>query len=327
MPFAAWDLSFILALGPKDRAQGQRVCPMDSTLSGFLTRFPQMDDGALRDVKKVIDEGFRNFTREYGGTIEALFEPLRLFMIQTEKLMISAPWALVFVAILALAWFASKSWKITLGTGLTLLAIGWLGMWEDTMKTISMIFVCTLISIAVGIPIGIAMARWNRVQAVVNPVLDVMQTMPSFVYLIPVVMLLGIGRVPGVIAVVIYAMPPIIRLTNLGIRLVDKDMLEAADAFGSSGWQKLRNVQLPLALPTIMAGINQTIMMALAMVVIASMIGVQGLGQPVLRAISNQYFTLGIFNGFAIVGIAIIFDRVSQAFGKRLQKQSEVVHG
>jgi glycine betaine/proline transport system permease protein len=154
-----------------------------------------------------------------------------------------------------------------------------------------------------------------------------MQTMPSFVYLIPVVMLLGIGKVPGLIAVVIYAIPPMIRLTDLGIRLVDKDVLEAADAFGTSSSQKLLKVQLPLALPTIMAGINQTIMMALAMVVVASMIGVQGLGQPVLKAIANQYFTLGIFNGLAIVGIAIIFDRVSQAYGKRLQKHREIVHG
>jgi glycine betaine/proline transport system permease protein len=154
-----------------------------------------------------------------------------------------------------------------------------------------------------------------------------MQTMPSFVYLIPVVMLLGIGRVPGLIAVVIYAIPPVIRFTNLGIRLVDKDLLEAADAFGSSIWQKMTKVQLPLALPTIMAGVNQTIMLSLAMVVIASMIGVQGLGQPVLKAISNQYFTMGVLNGLAIVGIAIIFDRVSQAYGKRLQKHLEVVHG
>jgi glycine betaine/proline transport system permease protein len=151
--------------------------------------------------------------------------------------------------------------------------------------------------------------------------------MPAFVYLIPVVMLLGIGKVPGLISVIIYAIPPIIRLTNLGIRLVDKDILEAGDAFGASSWQRLMKIQMPLALPTIMAGINQTIMMALSMVVVASMIGVQGLGQPVLKAIANQYFTLGIFNGLAIVGIAIIFDRASQAYGKRLQKHSEVVHG
>ncbi|MDP3134648.1 MAG: ABC transporter permease subunit, partial [Burkholderiaceae bacterium] len=166
-----------------------------------------------------------------------------------------------------------------------------------------------------------------RLQKLISPTLDVMQTMPSFVYLIPVVMLLGIGRVPGLIAVVIYAIPPVIRFTNLGIRLVDKDLLEAADAFGSSAWQKMRQVQIPLSLPTIMAGVNQTIMLSLAMVVIASMIGVQGLGQPVLKAISNQYFTMGMLNGLAIVGIAILLDRVSQAYGKRLQKHLEVVHG
>jgi len=293
----------------------------------FLNKFPQMDDTLLRDLKKAIDESFRGFTRAYGDALEAFFEPLRLFLVYAERFMTNTPWIVVFLLIMAIAWFGSRNWKIVVGAAVTLLLIGYFGMWEDTMKTISMIFVCTVISIAIGIPLGIAMARWNRMQSIINPILDVMQTMPSFVYLIPVVMLLGIGKVPGLIAVVIYAMPPIIRLTNLGIRLVDADMLEAADAFGSNGWQKLTKVQLPLALPTIMAGINQTIMMALAMVVIASMIGVQGLGQPVLRAISNQYFTLGMFNGFAIVGIAIIFDRVSQAFGKRLQKHTEVVHG
>jgi glycine betaine/proline transport system permease protein len=233
----------------------------------------------------------------------------------------------VLLAFAAIAWFASRSWKITVGVIVTLLLIGYFGMWEDSMRTIAMTVVATLLAIVVGIPIGIAMARSNRVQSIFNPILDVMQTMPSFVYLIPVVMLLGIGRVPGLIAVMIYAIPPIIRLTNLGIRLVDRDVLEAADAFGSSNWQRLKNVQMPLALPTIMAGVNQTIMMALAMVVVASMIGVQGLGLPVLKAISNQYFTLGIFNGLAIVGIAIIFDRTSQAYGKRLQKHLETVHG
>jgi len=139
-------------------------------------------------------------------------------------------------------------------------------------------------------------------------------------------MLLGIGRVPGFIAVVIYALPPTIRLTDLGIRLVDTEVLEAADAYGCSRWQKLMKVQLPLALPTIMAGINQTIMMALGMVVIASMIGVQGLGLNVLQAIANQYFTQGIFSGFAIVGIGIIFDRISQAYGARLQKHRGEAH-
>ena len=293
----------------------------------WLYSFPHMNDGALRDLKKAIDEGFRAFTRAYGGAIESFFEPLQWFLIYSERFMTKTPWPIIMVLIAAIAWFASRNWRIVAGAMVTLLLVGYFDMWDDTMKTISMIFVCTVLSIAIGIPIGIAMSRSDRMQNIVNPVLDVMQTMPSFVYLIPVVMLLGIGKVPGLIAVVIYAIPPMIRLTNLGIRLVDADVLEAADAFGSSSWQKLKNVQMPLALPTIMAGVNQTIMMALAMVVIASMIGVQGLGQPVLKAISHQYFTLGIFNGMAIVGIAIIFDRVSQAYGKRLQKYREIVHG
>jgi glycine betaine/proline transport system permease protein len=289
--------------------------------------FPHMDDETLRTLRRIIDDGFRTFTRTYGSIIESFFEPLRYFLIESERLMLNAPWPVVILVIAGIAWFASRRWTIVAGSVVTLLAIGYFDMWEDTMRTISMIFVCTVLAIAVGIPIGILMSRSDRMQSLVNPVLDVMQTMPSFVYLIPVVMLLGIGRVPGVIAVVIYAIPPVIRLTNLGIRLVDRDVLEAADAFGSSSWQKLKNVQMPLALPTIMAGINQTIMMALAMVVIASMIGVQGLGQPVLRAINNQYFTMGVFNGLAIVGIAIIFDRISQAYGHRLQRHREVVHG
>ena len=169
------------------------------------------------------------------------------------------------------------------------------------------------------LPIGILMSRSDRAQAIVTPILDIMQTIPSFVYLIPVVMLLGIGKVPGLISVIIYAIPPMIRLTNLGIRLVDKEVLEAADAFGASPWQKLTQVQIPLALPNIFAGVNQTIMMSLSMVVIASMIGVTGLGQPVLKAISNQYLAMGLFNGLAIVALAIIFDRISQSYGKRLQ--------
>ena len=293
----------------------------------WLTTFPHMDDASLTALKKAIDEGFRGFTRAYGDAIGSFFDPLQYFLIQAEKIMMGTPWPVVLVVVAAIAWFASRSLPIVLGSIVTLLLIGYFGMWEDTMRTISMIVVCTILAIVIGIPIGIAMARSRHVENVVRPILDVMQTMPSFVYLIPVVMLLGIGKVPGLIAVVIYAIPPIIRLTSLGIKLVDPDVLEAADAFGSSNMQKLRNVQLPLAIPTIMAGVNQTIMAALSMVVIASMIGVQGLGQPVLKAIANQYFTLGVFNGLAIVGIAIVFDRVSQAFGRRLQKHREVVHG
>lgn len=292
-----------------------------------LTDFPALSTETLSELRQTVDGAFRGFTREHGQFIEGLFNPLRDLLLVSERLLTQSPWPLVVGGVALLAWLASRSLKIVVGSVITLMLIGWFGMWEDTMKTISMIFVCTVIALVVGLPLGIAMSRWDRLQRWVNPTLDVMQTMPSFVYLIPVVMLLGIGRVPGLIAVVIYAIPPVIRFTNLGIRLVDKDLLEAADAFGSSAWQRMRQVQLPLALPTIMAGVNQTIMLSLAMVVIASMIGVQGLGQPVLKAISNQYFTMGVLNGLAIVGIAIIFDRVSQAYGKRLQRHLEVVHG
>lgn len=293
----------------------------------WLDTFPALGPDTLSALRRAIDGSFRAFTRTWGEPLERLFDPLRDFLLLSERLLTQSPWPLVIGVIAAVAWLASRSWRIVIGTVGTLLAIGVFGMWDDTMKTVAMIFVCTVVAIVAGMPIGIGMSRSDRMQRFVNPVLDVMQTMPSFVYLIPVVMLLGIGRVPGLIAVVIYAIPPVIRFTNLGIRLVDKDLLEAADAFGSSGWQRLRQVQLPLALPTIMAGVNQTIMLSLAMVVIASMIGVQGLGQPVLKAIANQYFTMGLFNGLAIVGIAIIFDRVSQAYGKRLQRHLEVQHG
>ncbi|WP_323010499.1 proline/glycine betaine ABC transporter permease [Paracoccus sp. (in: a-proteobacteria)] len=288
-----------------------------------LIRFPEMSRGNLRAMRQTIDGAFRDFTRAWGDTLEAMFEPLQKLLTFIENLLLRSPWVLV-LAVLALGiWLLSRSWKIALGSVLALLVVGYFGMWEDTMRTIAMVAVCTLIAVVVGIPIGVFMAQSNRMNAMVTPILDMMQTMPSFVYLIPVVMIFGLGKVPGVIAVVIYAIPPVIRLTNLGIRQVAPDVLEAAEAFGSSSWQKLRDVQLPLALPTIMAGINQTIMMSLAMVVVASMIGVRGLGQPVLQAINQQYFTMGVMNGLAIVAIAIIMDRTTQAYGKRLQKHTE----
>jgi glycine betaine/proline transport system permease protein len=291
----------------------------------FSSDFPQIADSTLRALSKSIDAGYLSFSRAYGASIETFFEPLLYFLISFEEILLGSPWWLVIAATAAVGYLSSRSIKLVIGIVIALGLIGLFGMWENTMRTMAMILVCTLLSIVIGIPIGIFMSRSNRGQKMILPVLDVMQTMPSFVYLIPVVMLLGIGRVPGLIAVVIYAIPPVIRLTNLGIRLVDKEALEAADAFGASRLQKLLRVQLPLALPNIMAGINQTIMMALAMVVIASMIGVRGLGQPVLQAVTNQYFALGLFNGIAVVVLAIIFDRITQSFGLRLQKHREGV--
>jgi glycine betaine/proline transport system permease protein len=292
----------------------------------WLFTFPQLNSDLLLGMKRLIDGSLKAFTREFGQAIEASFYPLSRALIFFENLLTSTPWPLIILAFAAVAWSASRKWALVIGVIVTFVAIGMLGLWTDTMKTVSLVLTATIFSIAAGIPLGIAMNRYDRVGTVMKSVLDVMQTMPPFVYLIPVVMLLGIGRVPGFIAVVIYAIPPIIRLTDLGIRLVDKEVLEAADAFGCSRSQKLWKVQMPLAIPTVMAGINQTIMMALGMVVIASMIGVQGLGLNVLQAIANQYFTQGILNGFAIVGIAIVFDRISQAYGQKLQAHRGSTH-
>ena len=292
----------------------------------FLDEFPTMDRQELRELKKAIDLGFRNFSRAYGDALETFFEPLLYFMVWLEKLLIITPWPIIILIMAGLAWIGARSWPAVVGTVASFFVIGYFGMWENTMATLAIISVATLVCIVTGIPLGIWMARSDRVQTLITPILDVMQTIPSFVYLIPVVMLLGIGKVPGLLAVCIYAVPPIVRLTNLGIRLVDKEVLEAADAFGANYRQKLFDVQVPLALPNIFAGVNQTIMMSLAMVVIASMIGVKGLGVPVLRAISNQYLALGLMNGLAIVALAIIFDRISQNFGKRLQRHREGGH-
>ena len=286
----------------------------------FLTKFPVMERTSLMELRKGIDHTFREFSRAYGDGIEAFFDPLLFFLIRLEKLLLATPWPIIMLVLGILAWLGSRSWKLVIGSVVAFMLIGYFGMWKDCMATVAIITVCTIMCIAVGIPLGVLMARSNRFERAMLPVLDMMQTIPSFVYLIPILMLLGIGKIPGLIAVCIYAIPPVIRLTNLGIREVDKETIEASEAFGATKLQKLKSVQIPLALPTVFAGVNQTIMMALAMVVIASMIGVKGLGVPILRAISNQYLALGLFNGLAIVALAIIFDRITQEYGRRIQK-------
>jgi len=286
----------------------------------FFTQFPVMERVSLMELKKGIDLSFRLFSRKYGDAIENFFDPLLFFLVWLEKLLITTPWPIIIIVICILAWFGSRSWKLVVGSAIAFILIGYFGMWNDCMATVAIISVCTIICIAVGIPIGVVMSKSERAEKAILPVLDMMQTIPSFVYLVPILMLLGIGKVPGLIAVCIYAVPPVIRLTNLGIREVDKETLEACDSYGATPFQKLTTVQIPLSLPTIFAGVNQTIMMALAMVVIASMIGVKGLGVPILRAISNQYLALGLLNGLAIVALAIIFDRITQEYGRRIQK-------
>ena len=238
----------------------------------FLTKFPVMDRTALMEMRKGIDFAFRDFSRTYGDVIEAFFDPLLFFLVGLEKLLINSPWPIIIAVICSLAWLGSRNWKLVLGAAVAFFLIGYFGMWKDTMATVAIITVCVIICMVIGIPVGILMARSDRTERTILPILDMMQTIPSFVYLIPILMLLGIGKVPGLIAICIYAVPPIIRLTNLGIREVDKETIEASEAFGATKIQKLRTVQIPLALPTVFAGVNQTIMMALAMVVILSLI-------------------------------------------------------
>ena len=289
----------------------------------FLTKFPVMERVPLMELKKGIDLSFRLFSRKYGDAIENFFDPLLFFLVWLEKLLLTTPWPIIILVIAILAWFGSRSWKLVVGSSIAFMLIGYFGMWNDCMATVAIITVCTIICIAVGIPIGVLMSKSDRVERAIIPILDMMQTIPSFVYLVPILMLLGIGKVPGLIAVCIYAVPPVIRLTNLGIREVDKETLEACDSYGATPLQKLTTVQIPLSLPTIFAGVNQTIMMALAMVVIASMIGTRGIGDEVLLGLQQLNVGMATEAGIAIVLLAIIFDRITQSYGEKIQERTK----
>ena len=222
---------------------------------------------------------------------------------------------------LGLAIFVLLSlWRVGFGfaafTAVSLWLVDHMGLWSAMMETLSLVLASTLVAMLIGLPLGIAMARSNRVAAIVRPLLDLMQTMPAFVYLIPAAMFFGLGAVPGTIATVIFSMPPVVRLTNLGIRQVHAEFIEAGNAFGCTAMQLLFKVQLPNALPSIMAGINQTIMLALSMVVIASMIGAGGIGNTVLTGIQRLDVGTGFEGGIAVVILAVILDRITQSLGK-----------
>jgi len=242
-------------------------------------------------------------------------ELLRGVLVPLEKWLLALPWWLVIAVSTVLAYkVVGRRLAIVSAALLGILTL--LNLMEPALSTFAIVVIATFISAALGIPLGILSAQSNRFQLVLRPILDTAQTMPSFVYLVPVVMLLGIGKVPAVIATVIYAVPPMIRLTDLGIRQVDPELLEAARSFGATRFQILTKVQIPLAMPTIMAGLNQTVMMALAMVVIASMIGARGLGIEVLNGINRLEFGRGLLGGIGIVIMAVVIDRISQGLVK-----------
>ncbi|HAG07382.1 MAG TPA: glycine/betaine ABC transporter [Peptococcaceae bacterium] len=227
----------------------------------------------------------------------------------------------VLVALLMLVVWLLTNRTIALWSGVGLLLILNLGMWEPAMSTLALVLSATVLSLVMGIPVGILTAWSDLADRIMRPILDFMQTMPPFVYLVPAVLLFNIGEVPALVATVIFAMPPVIRLTGLGIRQVPKDLLEAAQAFGATRLQMLGKVQLPLALPTIMAGVNQCIMLALSMVVIAAMIGAGGLGGEVLRGLQRLDVPRAFESGLAIVIVAIILDRITQKIGGRRKKR------
>ncbi|HWK13276.1 MAG TPA: proline/glycine betaine ABC transporter permease [Rhizobiaceae bacterium] len=279
--------------------------------------FPELIN--TRPLRRAVDDGLTWVVRNWGSELEAAAHPLLVLLNWIEQLLLATPWWLFIAIFVGLAALATRNWKLPLTIFVALVGMGLMELWRDAMITTALMITATLTAIAISIPVGVWMSRSQRVRQFVTPVLDLMQTMPSFVYLIPTVMIFGPGKIPALLATIIYASPPLVRLTDLGLRNVDPAVMEATRAFGASPSQRLFGVQIPLALPTILAGINQTTMMALAMVVIASMIGAGGLGYQVLQGIGRLEVSRGLFAGLGIVVLAIIFDRITQAYGRRLQ--------
>ena len=263
---------------------------------------------------KWVDAGVTSLLDSSAAVFDSIGVVVEGFAKSIELGILAIPfWIAILVA--TFVGYRRLGWKFGLFVAAALMVIVITGFWSQTMVTLALTLTATIISLIVGIPLGIWCARNNHVNASVRPVLDFMQTMPAFVYLIPAAMLFGLGRVPGTLATVIFAMPPVVRLTSLGIRQVNPEQVEAGNAFGCTSTQLLFKVQLPIALPTIMAGVNQTIMMALSMVIIASMVGAGGLGNDVLASIQRLDIGLGFESGLAVVLLAIILDRFTESFG------------
>lgn len=278
-----------------------------------LSLWEQLQTDGL-PIEAWINQGLGWVVDNFRPFFQAVRAPIDATLSGVEQLMLALPWPLLTLFVALVAWqFAGRG--LAIGTALSLIAIAALGIWPEAMVTLSLVLTSLAFCIVIGLPLGVLIAASDRAQRWTRPVLDAMQTTPAFVYLVPVVMLFGIGNVPGVIVTIIFALPPLVRLTNLGIRQVRPDLIEASRAYGASPWQLLWKVQLPLALPNIMAGVNQALMLSLSMVVIASMIAVGGLGQMVLRGIGRLDMGLATVGGLGIVLLAIVLDRITQAMG------------
>ncbi len=284
--------------------------------------FPSLDNlneacpaiAQTRDLTSGLESGFLAIKDSLKFVLDPVTQPLSWFLNGALNMFQTVPWFIMVPIMLAVVYVASKSMKLVGMVAAMILFLAFIDHYDYAMQTLAIIFVCSLICVLLGVPIGIAMSRSDNLQRGITPVLDMLQTLPPFVYLIPLIFLFSITepKLYG-IAIILYAIVPVIRLTNLGIRLVDKDVIEAADAYGMTDRQKLYGVQIPLALPNIMAGVNQTIMMSLAMVVIASLVSAPGLGVLVLRGIRNLELGVGLISGLGIVLLAVILDRVTKA--------------
>ena len=257
-------------------------------------------------------ESFVDFLTDYFPFVfDAISKGIEVLTESLVWLLSIGPPYVLIILIALLSWWV-VNWRLSLFSLIGLGLIENLGYWPETIHTLSLIIISVLFSIIIGVPIGIWMSQKRSVQSIITPVLDFMQTMPAFVYLIPAVVFFGLGMVPGVIATIVFSMPPTVRLTNLGIRQVDEELVEASNAFGATTSQRLTKVQIPLAMPTVMAGVNQTIMLSLSMVVIASLVGAPGLGTIVYRAITQVSIGMGFEGGLALVIVAMVLDRITQ---------------
>jgi glycine betaine/proline transport system permease protein len=273
-------------------------------------------DRFVYPIREPVNRFIEALVTSYGGVFRSISAVILQWIVALESGLRWIPWWALILLLMGLAVWGTRRAGLAIAVGIMMLGIGVLGLWDRMIQTLALMLLSTLLSVALGIPFGILIAKRSLARTLILPALDIMQTMPSFVYLLPVLMLFGLGKVPAVFATVIYAVPPLIRLTDLGIRQVDGEVVEAARAFGATDRQLLFGVELPLALPSIMAGINQTIMMALSMVVVASMIGARGLGEQVLNGIQTLDVGKGLEAGIGIVILAVVFDRITQALGR-----------
>ena len=283
------------------------MATIDNILNPFQLYTIPLDDLISEAINFIVDN-FRPFFQAIGFPIRWTLQNIQ-WGFQTIP-------PLIFIIVISLIAWKLAGRKIAIYSIISLTLIGFVDVWEEAMVSLALVLTAVVFCLVVGIPLGIISAKNDRVERFLRPLLDVMQTLPSFVYLVPVVMLFGIGEVPGVIATIIFAIPPLIRLTNLGIRQVSPEVMEAAIAFGSTPWQLLWEAQIPLAMPTILAGVNQAILMALSMSVVTSMIAVPGLGQMVLQGVGRLDVGLAAVGGLGIVLLAIMLDRITQALAE-----------